>query len=92
MAVDLIFQGCFAKLIESAKLERNPASIREDQAVKTNSEPGLILICDGLSRTDNPRPSRDQDALPIRRVEGNGNHGQHRAGEVAGELCCKHRF
>ena len=92
VAVHLIFQGCLAKLIEAPKLERNPASVGEDQAVETNSEPRLILVCHGLSRADNSRASRDQDALPIRRVEGNGNHGQHRAGEVAGKLCCQHRF
>ena len=39
VAVHLIFQGSLAKLIEAAKLERNPTPIREDQAVKTHGQP-----------------------------------------------------
>ena len=92
MSVHLIFQGSFAKLIEAAKLERNPTPVRVDQAVKTHGQPRLILVPHGLSRADNPRPSRNQNTLPVCRVEGQGNHGQDRAGEVAGKLCYQRGF
>ena len=92
VAVDLIFQSSLPDLVEAAKSERNPAAIRENQAVEAHGQPGLILVRHGVRRANNPRSSRDQDALPIRRVERNGNHGQHGAGEVTGKLRHEHRF
>ena len=92
VAVHLIFQSSLSDLVKAVKLERNPAAIRENQPVEAHGQPGLILVRHRRRRANNPRPSRDQDALPIRRVERNGNHGQHRAGEVTGELRHKHGF
>ena len=92
VSVDLIFQSSLPDLVKAVKIERNPAAIRENQPVEAHGQPGLILVCHGSRRADNPRPSRDQDALPIRRVERNGNHGQDRAGEVTGQLRHERRF
>ena len=92
VAVHLIFQSSLPDLVEAVKIERNPAAIRENQPVEAHGQPGLILVRHGLRRANNPRPSRDQDALPIRRVERNGNHGQDRAGEVTGKLRHERRF
>ena len=69
MAVDLIFQGSLAKLIEPMEFERNRAPIGQDQAVETHGQARLVLVRHGPGRADDPRPSWHQDALPVRRVE-----------------------
>ena len=42
MPVHLVLQCSFADLIESMKVEGNPAAVREQQAVKAHHQPGLI--------------------------------------------------
>ena len=81
-----------AELIEAVKLERDPTPIGQDQAVETHGEPRLVLVRHGPGRGDDPRPSRHQDALPVRRVKRDGDHRQDRARKVAGNLCDQDRF
>ena len=92
VSVDLIFQGSLADLIQPMKFERHPTPVRVDQAVETHGESGLVLIGYGLSRANDPRTSRHQDALPVCRVKRHRNHGQDRAGKVTGKLRDQRRF
>ena len=90
--VHLIFQGPLAELIEPVEFERNRAPIGQDQAVETHGQARLVLVRHGPGRANHPRPSRHQDALPVRRVKRDGDYRQDRARKVAGELSDQDRF
>ena len=83
MPVHLVFQCALSDLIESVKVEGNPTSVREQQAVKAHHQPGLILGGDSRRRADHSRSSGHQNSLPIGGVKRNGHRRQHRAGKVA---------
>ena len=55
MPVHLVFQCALSELIESIKIEGNPAAVREKQTMEANYQPFLILAVDCRSRADHPR-------------------------------------
>ena len=92
MPVHLVFQGALSHLIESLKLESNPAAVREKQAVKANHQTLLVYPVHSRSCADRSRSTGNQNPLPVGGVKWNRNGRQDRTGEVAGKLRHQHRL
>ncbi len=90
--VHLVAERALAHLVQAGELKVHPASIGQKQPVEGDGEAALVPILNGLGRSDDARPARDQRPLAVGRIERRRHYREHWAGELARELSKEHRF
>ena len=65
VSIHLVLERCRSHLVQAFKLQGHPAAIGKDEAVKPDSQAGLIAVGYGLGRTDGAGSPGDQDALAV---------------------------
>ena len=92
VAVDLVLERRIARLIQAVEFQLDPSPVWEDEPVKADGEPLLVLTSNGLCGADGAGAARDEDTLTVGGIKRNRDLGEDRSCELAGELRHERRF